>query len=68
MIQNLVINASLPFNLVEHEDFKKVVIVGYNGCHVLTRKTLMKNLMVQHENLIQTMRYIFQSRIFNYYS
>jgi len=56
MIQNLVINASLPFSLVEHEDFKKLVTVGYNGCHVLTRKTLMKNIMVQHENLIQTMK------------
>ncbi|KAF0686396.1 Uncharacterized protein FWK35_00036877 [Aphis craccivora] len=56
MIQNLVINASLPFSLVEHEDFKKLVTVGYNGCRVLTRKTLMKNIMVQHENLIQTMK------------
>lgn len=56
MIQNLIINASLPFNLVEQEDFKKLVTFGYNGRHVLSRKTLVKNITFQHENLIQIMK------------
>ncbi|XP_025202919.1 uncharacterized protein LOC112600006, partial [Melanaphis sacchari] len=64
LIQNLVINAALPFNLVEHEDFKKLVTVGYNGCHVLRRKTLMKNITVQHENLILTMKDTFSKGLY----
>lgn len=56
MIQNLVINASLPFSLVEHDILKKLVISGFNGCHVLPRKTLMKNITSQHEKLIKTIK------------
>lgn len=55
-IQNLVVTASLSFSLVEHDDLKKLVTSEYNFCHVLSSKTLMKNVTSQHEKLIKTMK------------
>ncbi|CAI6372627.1 unnamed protein product [Macrosiphum euphorbiae] len=59
MIQNLIINASLPFNLVEQIDFKNLITTGYPNRHVLSRKTLMKNIEAQHQVLLQDMKSIF---------
>lgn len=59
MIQNVIINASLPFNLVEQIDFKNLISTGYPGCHVLSRKTLMKNIKLQHQVLVKNMKSLF---------
>jgi len=59
MIQNMIINASLPFNLVEQIDFKNLITTGYPNRYVLSRKTLMKNIEAQHQVLLQNMKSIF---------
>lgn len=59
MIQNVIINASLPFNLVEQIDFKNLISTGYPGRHVLSRKTLMKNIKLQHQVLVKNMKSLF---------
>lgn len=59
MIQNVILNASLPFNLLEHIDFKNLITTGYPGRHVLSRKTLMKNIEAQHKVLLQNMKSLF---------
>ncbi|KAE9521781.1 hypothetical protein AGLY_017832 [Aphis glycines] len=59
MIQNMIINASLPFNLVEQIDFKNLITTGYPNRHVLSRKTLMNNIETQHQVLLQNMKSIF---------
>ncbi|KAL4085077.1 hypothetical protein QTP88_027369 [Uroleucon formosanum] len=60
MIQNImIINASLLFNLVEHIDFKNLITTGYPNRHVLSRKTLIKNIEAEHQVLLQNMKSIF---------
>lgn len=61
MILNVIINASLPFNLVERIDFKNLITSGYPNRQVLSRKTLMKNIEVQHQHLLQNMKTIFSN-------
>ncbi|KAL5237284.1 hypothetical protein ACI65C_004694 [Semiaphis heraclei] len=44
MIQDLIINASLPFNIVSHVNFKDIISKGFPGRNLLCRQTLMKNI------------------------
>lgn len=44
MIQDLIINATLPFNLVLHENFKDIISKGFPGRNLMCRQTLMKNI------------------------
>jgi len=57
MIQNVILNASLPFNLVEQIEFKNLITTGFR--HVLCRKTLMKNIEAQYQVLIQNIKSLF---------
>ncbi|CAI6375146.1 unnamed protein product [Macrosiphum euphorbiae] len=44
MVQDLIINASLPFNLVSHENFKDIISKGFPGRNLMCRQTLMQNI------------------------
>ncbi|CAI6361426.1 unnamed protein product [Macrosiphum euphorbiae] len=55
----MIIDASLPFNLVKQIGFKNLIITGYPNRHVLSRKTLMKNIEAQHQVLLQYIKSIF---------
>lgn len=44
IIQDLIINASLPFNLVSHDNFKDIISKGFPGRNLMCRLTLMKNI------------------------
>lgn len=44
MIQDLIINASLPFSLVSHDNFKDIISKGFPDKKLLCRQTLMKNI------------------------
>ncbi|KAL4085405.1 hypothetical protein QTP88_027264 [Uroleucon formosanum] len=59
MIQNMIINASLPFNLVEQINFKNLITTGYPNRHVFSRKISMKNIEAQHQVFLQNMKSIF---------
>lgn len=44
MIKDLIINASLQFNLVSHVNFKDIISKGFPGRNLKCRQTLMKNI------------------------
>lgn len=45
MIQDLIINASLPFNIVSHVNFKDIIFKEFPGRNLMCRQTLMKNIV-----------------------
>lgn len=56
MILDLIVNASLPFNLVDHENFKKIINHGFPGKNVLCRQTLMKYINTKYNVVFERLK------------
>lgn len=57
MIQDLIINASLPFNLVSHVNFKHIISKGFPGRNIMFCQTLMKNIDKSFNILFEKLKY-----------
>ncbi len=59
LIVNFVTSTCQPFNVVENEDFRKLITRGYSKKSVMCSKTLKSRIDADHGKLVERMKEIF---------